>query len=83
MSNTWRTVGSVRRGKDKEDGTKGSLYLKVDGDIKKGETVQLQDPRKKLAASVAAGRIDEAKATSLLSKLPEYILYDLVIAPAR
>jgi hypothetical protein len=83
MSNTWRTVGSVRRGKPKTAGDKGSLYMKVDGDIKTGEVVQLQDPRKKIAASVAAKRLTQEKADELLAKLPDYILYDLVIPPAK
>lgn len=83
MSNVWRNVGSVRRGKNKPNGEKGGLYMKVDGDIKAGETVQLQDPRKKIAASVAAGRLAQDKAEAMLAKLPDYILYDLVVAPKQ
>ena len=75
--NKWRTVGSLRKGKT------GNLYLKVDGDIKTGEVVQLQDPRKKVAAAVEAGRMSAKQGEERLAKIPDYIRYDLVIPPAK
>lgn len=76
-NNKWRAVGSLRKGKT------GNLYLKIDGDIKTGEVVQLQDPRKKIAAAVEAGRMTQDEADTRLAKIPDYIKYDLTIPPAK
>lgn len=80
MSNEWKKFGSVRVGK-----TAGQFYMKVDSSITLGpnDAVFLQDPRKKLKESVAAGRLDEARATEMAAKIPEYIKYDLVLAPPK
>jgi sulfite reductase beta subunit-like hemoprotein len=78
MSSAWKKIGSLRKSQ------KGSNYLKIDNDVtlKKGDVVQLQDPRKSLDAAVAAGRMDSEKAEGIKAKIPEYIKYDLVLAPA-
>lgn len=80
MSNEWKKFGSVRVGK-----TAGNYYMKIDTAItlSPNDAVFLQDPRKKLKESVAAGRLTEERATELSAKIPEYIKYDLVLAPAK
>lgn len=75
----WTKVGSLRKGKS------GGNYIKVDTDVnlKKGQTLSLQDPRKSLENAVANGRMDEAKAEALKAKIPEYIKYDVVLVPDK
>ena len=78
MANTaWKKLGSLRKSQ------KGSLYIKLDEDIslKKGQSVQLKDPRKSLDAAVEAGRMSSEKAEEMKAKIPEYIRYDLILAP--
>lgn len=75
----WKKIGSLRKSQ------KGSNYLKIDSDtnLKKGDVVQLQDPRKSLDAAVAAGRMSAEKAEEIKGKIPEYVRYDLVLAPPK
>lgn len=79
MSKEWKKLGSLRKGKT------GSLYLKFDDEVtlKKGDVLQLQDPRKRIATGVEAGRLKEDKAEELLSKIPEYIKYEVIKAPTE
>jgi hypothetical protein len=71
----WNKVGSLRKSKE------GKLYIKVDSDVtlNKDMVLSLQDPRKSLEASVAAGRIDAEKAETMKAKIPEYIRYDVFL----
>lgn len=80
MANEWKKFGSVRVGK-----TPGSFYMKIDSAITLGpnDAVFLQDPRKKLKESVAAGRLEEGRAAEMAAKIPEYIKYELVLAPPK
>jgi len=68
----WNKVGSLWK---KEN---GKLNIKLETDVKKGY-LTLQDPRKSLEASVAAGRLSEEKAESIRSKLPENLKYELFV----
>lgn len=70
----WNKVGSLRKSQ------KGSLYIRLDTDLslKKGESLQLRDPKKSLDEAVAKGRMTSEKAEELKSKIPDYIRYDLV-----
>lgn len=79
MANQWKTVGSVRKNE------KGNFYLKVTEGItlSKDDVLQLQDPRKKLKESVAAGRLTEERAEELANKIPEYVKYDVVLPPKK
>lgn len=71
----WNKVGSLRKSQ------KGSLYIKVDADVtlKKGQSLQLTDPRKSLDQSVASGRLTQEKADSIREKIPDYIRYDVSV----
>jgi hypothetical protein len=73
MAAKWTKIGSLRKSKN------GNLYIKVDSDfsLKKDDALNLQDPRKKIASSVEAGRLEESKAEEMLSKIPDYIKYDI------
>lgn len=79
MSNTWKTVGEVRQDKNNK------YYLKVtEGTtLNSGDILQLQDPRKKLKESVAAGRLSEEKAAEIAAKIPTYIKYNVVLPPPK
>ncbi len=79
MANEWKNVGSVRKNE------KGNFYLKVTSGItlSEGDVLQLQDPRKKLKESVAAGRLTEERAEELAGKIPEYVKYDVVLPPKK
>jgi len=75
----WLTFGSLRKGKD------GSLYITVTEDVtlKKGASLQLQDPRKKAMAMAEKGYITEEVAQERVAKIPEYVRYDVVLPPPR
>lgn len=75
----WRKIGTVRKSKT------GGNYIKIDEDVtlSKDAVVQLQDPRKKLEDSVAAGRLTEEKAEAIRSKIPDYIRFELVLPPPQ
>lgn len=74
---SWTKLGTLRKGKT------GSLYLKIDGEIAAGETVQLQDPRKSVERLAATGKITEEQASERLAKIPDYIRYELFRAPSK
>lgn len=65
----WVKVGAILKSKE---GNK--KYIKIDQDVslKKGQTLQIFDPRK-------SKFITEER----LAKLPDYVLFDLFVAPDR
>ena len=70
MSETkWNKVGAVLKGKDGK-----SKYIKIDQDVslKKGQTLQLFDPRK-----------SKFMTEERLAKLPDYVVADIFVAPDR
>lgn len=71
----WNKVGSLRRSQ------KGSLYIKLDADVnlKKGQSLQLTDPRKSLDQAVAAGRMSADRAEEIKEKIPDYVRYDISV----
>lgn len=71
----WTKVGSLRKSQ------KGGLYIKVDTDanLKKGDALQLKDPRKGLDEAVANGRMSQEKADELKAKIPDYIRYEVTL----
>lgn len=73
MANVWKKLGSLRKSQ------KGGLYIKMDEDVtlKKGQSIQLTDPRKSLDKAVEAGRMSGEKAEGIKAKIPDYIRYDL------
>lgn len=76
---SWKKVGSLRKN------SKGNFYIKLDEDVtlKKDDVVSVQDPRKKLKESVAAGRLSQEKADEIATKIPEYIRYELFLTPPK
>lgn len=79
MANEWLKVGAVRKGKE------GNHYIKIFEAValQKDDVLQLQNPRTKLKDSVAAGRLTEEQAQAHLEKLPEYLVYDVVLPPRK
>lgn len=77
MADAWKKVGSLRKSQ------KGGLYIKVDEAVSltKGSSLQLKDPRKSLDQAVEAGRMTSEKAEEIKSKIPEYVKYDVILAP--
>jgi hypothetical protein len=75
----WARVGTLKKSKA------GNLYITVEDDItlKKGATIMLKDPRKELAESKAAGRLDADKADAMIAKIPEFVRYNLSLAPDK
>jgi hypothetical protein len=71
----WVKLGTIRKSK------KGSLYIKVDNDVKllKNSALQIQDPRKKIKDQVASGKLTEAQGEERLSKIPEYIRQEIFL----
>jgi hypothetical protein len=78
-NNQWKTVGSLRKSQ------KGSFYIKINDDVTltKGSSLQLRDPRKGLDEAVAAGRLSQEKADSIREKIPDYVKYDVILAPDK
>ena len=79
MAEAWKKLGSVRKGKN------GGNYIKLDGPVNllADDVIQLQDPRKKLQESAAAGRITEEQAAEWSAKIPDYVRFDLVLPPRK
>lgn len=75
----WKKIGSLRKSQ------KGSNYLKIDMDItlKKGDVVQLTNPRESLDKAVEAGRMSAEKAQEIKEKIPDYIRFELTLAPSK
>jgi len=74
----WTKVGALCTSKP---GAKSKYYIKVDSDVtlKKGQFLNVQDPRDNIKQGISAGRLTEEKGEALLAKIPEYIKFDLVL----
>lgn len=77
----WRRVGEILDSKTKP----GTLYVKFKEDVNvtAGTTLLIQDPRIELQAAVNAGRLTEERAEEMLSKIPDFLRYNLVLAPPK
>lgn len=75
MAKTWKKVGTIRKSKT------GGLYIKIDTDLnlKAGQSLNLQDPRKSLDSAVGAGRMSAEKAEGIKAKIPDYIRQELFL----
>ena len=75
----WQTIGSIRKSKE------GKLYFKVDEDVNltKGSSLQLQDPRKRMTMLAEKGFLTKEAAEERIANIPEYVRYDVVIAPKK
>ena len=56
------------------------LYIKISEDVtfKKGDMISVNDPRKQLPELVKSGKMKEETATKILSKLPDFVKFELV-----
>jgi len=75
MAKEWKKIGTIRKSKS------GNLYIKIDVDVnlKTGQALNLQDPRKKLDSAVEAGRMSAGKAEEIKAKIPDYIRQELYL----
>lgn len=75
----WKRVGEILVSKQ------GKAYVKIKEDItlQKDMVLQMQDPRDRIHKAVEAGRMTEEKAEELLSKIKDFVKYELVLAPPR
>lgn len=75
----WKKIGSIRKGE------KGDLYIKIDDTVSllKGSTVQIQDPRKRIATAKENGKLSEEVADEMLSKIPDFIRYEIILPPPK
>lgn len=76
---SWKKVGSLRKS------DKGDFYIKIDDTVtlEKGQSIQVQDPRKRIKTAVEAGKLSKEVGEEMLGKIKEYIRYELVIPPKR
>ena len=80
-TNSWTKVGTLMKNKDSSKDN----YIKIDSDVtlSAGSYLQVQDPRKKIDAMVASGKLDPATAAERKSKIPDFVLREVVLAPPR
>jgi hypothetical protein len=84
-------IGSLTKGKTKEDGSKDPNYIKINKDIalKKGQFVKLETQKaqlESLEAAVTREVISEdyaAKQREYIQKIPEFVLAELVVYEER
>jgi hypothetical protein len=78
-SGGWTKVGSLRKGDT------GSLYIKIDDNVtlSKGDTLSLQDPRKKFDRMVAAGKMSAEEAAEKAANVKDYIRYEVFKVPPK
>jgi hypothetical protein len=81
MSNEWKQIGTVLKSKDPSKGN----YIKIKENVSltAGDIVQIRDPRQSLESAVEAGRMSRDKADSILAKIPDFVLKELVLAPKK
>lgn len=74
---SWIKFGTIRKGKN------NNLYIKVESDVdlKKDSVLSIQNPREKLDNLVKLGKLNEKEAEERKNKIPEYIRYEIYIAP--
>jgi hypothetical protein len=75
----WRRVGEILVSKQ------GKAYVKIKEDVtlQKDMVLQMQDPRDRIHKAVEAGRMTEEQAEERLSKIKDFVKYELVLAPPR
>ncbi len=76
---SWKRVGTLQKSKA------GGLYVKITEDVTlaKDSALTLQDPRKKLEESVKAGRLTEDRAREIAAKIPDFVKYEVYLAPNK
>lgn len=79
----WTKVGALLKSKA------GGLYIKVDDKLEgsvvltKGMTLNLQDPRKRNLELAEKGFISQEEAESRNEKVPDWVRYEVSLAPAK
>lgn len=88
MAKQRNSFANLCKGKPKEDGTKGTNYVKVFRPVAlaKGDIVNLETKQARLdslKSAISAGKLEEGEYTDKLleeiNKMPEYVLAELVV----
>ena len=82
QSNKWVKVGTLLTSKP---GKKDKYYIEVQEDVvlKKGQFLQVRDPRTSLEGAVASGKMSAEKAQEITAKIPDFVKFELILPPAR
>lgn len=73
----WKKIGAIL--KSKKD---SSFYIKIDQDVNlsKGDYVTVKNPREVVTQLVERGVLTESQAEERLSKIPDWVKYELLVA---
>ena len=76
----WKRVGSVKKSM-KGDG----FYITFNEGItlKKGDALQLQEPRELLKKFLEMGMMTEEQYQERLDKIPDFVAFDVVLPPRK
>ena len=72
---SWKRIGQIKESKA------GNLYMSFEEEVtlNKDTNVILQDPRDFVDRELESGKIDEEEANAKRSKIPSFVLYNLVL----
>ena len=76
-------MGTLRKAKDPSKDNYIAVEKGVNIVLKEGDVLSVQDPRKKLDKSVAAGRMTKERAEEIKAKIPDYIIREIYLAPPK
>lgn len=81
----WVTVGTMSLKKPKEGSSKKeyNFLVKEDITLKKGQYLTVQDPRETVKRLLEKGILTEEQAEERLAKIPDWVRFEFVLAPAR
>ena len=80
---TWTKLGTLRKAKDSSKDNYIVIDKGVNLNLTENMILSVQDPRKKLDKSVAAGRLTQEKADEIKAKIPDYIIREIYLAPSK
>jgi hypothetical protein len=80
MSKWINNAGTVMKSKDGN-----GFYIKVKKDftVKEGQIIQMKTPEESLKGLLEKGFIDEAELEKRLESTPDFVKYNLTVAPAE
>lgn len=77
----WKQVGTVLKSKDA--GKPNYIKIKETVTLEAGTVLQIRDPRESLEEAVENGKMSREKADEILGKIPDFVLKELILPPAR
>lgn len=76
----WLEVGAVLR---KKEGEGSYIKIKTDVRLTEGTILQVSDPREKYDRLVKSGHMSEEEAEESKARVPDFVLFDIVLPPPR